>query len=479
MIPNTPAAALPPAEFSPVVAPTPAVGAQSISLEAALYGTLSGNPDLAALRQGGPNLPSPEAVEVARNFPTTLNPTLWFDLRPITLIPNNTFGTTSNNSTGGAAPAPHHRGPYTNGNVFLYMSYRQPVELGHQTTQRYNIAKAALNQQRWTVVQAELLALVQTYRFFQTAAYRRERFRVARQLADFNDRLVTTLRGRLEASQVQAADVSLAVVESRAARQQVKAAQQDYVTALTDLRNQMGIPETAGAAEPLGAFTLPPYIPPVDEQTMVQQALRERPEIQAARAVCQGALAAVNLARGDRLPSPIIGPEYQIDEVGVQYVGFVLITPFPILNNGKPLLRQREADYRRACYALRQIEQRTVSQVRAAVAKWNGATELVNESSGLTEALSKEVANLERLFDAGQADITRLMQARQRLIQLENAQLDALWAATQAQADLLTALGSSSLIGSMLNTAKTGAIAPASSATPPSAAAPPPPNMPQ
>ena len=59
-----------------------------------------------------------------------------------------------------------------------------------------------------------------------------------------------------------AADVVLARVESRATRQLVKAAQQDYVTALTDLRNQIGIPESAGAAEPLGEFTLPPYIPP-------------------------------------------------------------------------------------------------------------------------------------------------------------------------------------------------------------------------
>ena len=49
-------------------------------------------------------------------------------------------------------------------------------------------------QQRWTVVQAELLALVQTYRFFQTAAYRREKLRVAQQLADFNDHLVQIAR---------------------------------------------------------------------------------------------------------------------------------------------------------------------------------------------------------------------------------------------------------------------------------------------
>ncbi len=141
----------------------PSVGGQSISLQAALYGTLTSNPDLATLRLGNPATPSPEAVEVARHFPTTLNPTLWCDLRPITLIPPNPFGGGGRNSGG----------YYRFGQFYFYLSLRQPIELGHQTTHRYNIAKAALEQQHWTVVQAELLALVQAYRFFEAAAYRR------------------------------------------------------------------------------------------------------------------------------------------------------------------------------------------------------------------------------------------------------------------------------------------------------------------
>lgn len=62
-----------------------------------------------------------------------------------------------------------------------------------------------------------------------------------------------------------------------------------------------------------------------------------------------------------------------------------------------------------------------------------------------------EVQKIEKLFDAGTADLTKLMQARQRLIQLENSRLDAVWAATQAQADLLLALGIPSMINDMVN----------------------------
>lgn len=436
-VPALPEAAIPPpAELSRPLA-TPVEGGEPLSLQSALYGAITHNPDVVALRNS--NIASPEAVEVARRFPTTLNPTLWIDYRPITLIPRDPFG--GNGQTGG--PYYHH------GQQYLYISLRQPVELGRQTRYRHEIAQAALNQQQWTVVQAEMLSLVQTYRFFQTAAYRREKLRVARQLAEFNDRLLTSLRKRLEANQVAPADVVLAEVENEATRQLVDVARQDYANALADLRNQIGMPETAGTAEPLGEFVLPRNIPEVDEEGLVSMALQTRPEIFVARAQAAGALSAVKLAKGDRIPTPVVGPEYQIDEAGLQYFGMVLISPIPVINNGKPLVRQREAEYCRALAVVQQMEKRTAIQVKAAAAKWNAALRLVNQTAGLTGSTRNQVDRMERLFDANQANLTNLLQSRQRLIQLENAELDALWQATQAQADLLTALGAPSLISAL------------------------------
>ena len=112
---------------------------------------------------------------------------------------------------------------------------------------------------------------------------------MAEDLADFNDRLVGTLRRRLEANQVTADAVALAEVESEATRQQVEVARQDYAIALTDLRNQIGTPETAGTAEPLGEFILPTVIPEADDEKLIETALQSRPEIYAARAQVDGA----------------------------------------------------------------------------------------------------------------------------------------------------------------------------------------------
>ncbi|MGO9600836.1 MAG: TolC family protein [Isosphaeraceae bacterium] len=225
--------------------------------------------------------------------------------------------------------------------------------------------------------------------------------------------------------------------------------------------------ESAGAAEPLGEFTLPPFIPPAEEDQFIEMALQCRPEIRAAEAAVAGTKAAENLARADRIPSPIVGPQYAMDEAGIQYIGFVYITPIPVLNSGKPLLTQRQAEHCRAHQTLQQARQRAVAQVRSALAKWNGASELIKESIGLTSELQREVTNLERLFDQGAADLGKLMQAQQRLIQLRTAEVDAIWSATQAQADLLLALGAPALIQGMLNRAQAAAGASAPASPPP------------
>ena len=442
--------------------PASLVGGRSLSLEAALYGAITSNPDVVALRQN--SVASPEAVEVARRFPTTLNPTLWVDVRPYA----------GERIPGGIGPNGQYHGPGINHkDALYYFSLRQPIELGHQTTHRYNIARAAYTQQQWNVVQAELTALVQTYRFFQTAAYRREKLRVAKGLSEFNERLLETLKRRLEAGQVPASAVSLATVEMRATEQLTEAAQQDYVTALTDLRIQLGQPESAGTAEPLGEFVLPSYIPEIQDQALIDLALQSRPEIRSAQAGIAGSKAALCLAKADaRHSTPVVGPVYERDEQGTQFFGFVYITPIRVLNNGKPLVRQREADLMRSSTALDNVQRRVASQVTAAVVKWNGSNRLVRKTAGLTDELAKAVDSLERQFEAGQADLTTLFQARQRLIQLENARLDATWAATQAQADLLLALGAPNLIDSLRSGGGGGDNGPAATPPPPTSPSP-------
>ncbi|MCR4410959.1 MAG: TolC family protein [Thermoguttaceae bacterium] len=419
-------APLPGAILTP--AATEGSAATPVDLRTALELTLARNPDLVAIRQ---NLPvSSAAMAVAHRFPTSLNPTVSIDVRPWTFEKDTGAGSTPLDTD-------------------FTVSWNQPIELGHRRAYREAIARADFNQTQWNVLQAELSALVQTYRLHQTATYRREKLRVARQLADFNRALVETVERQMQANQASAADVSLANVENQATMQQLAACQQDFLAALTELRQQMGIPEYAGSMVPSGPLRVPEPVPPGDEEHLINTALSSRPEIHAAAAQVASSRAAVCLARADRIPIPSVGPVYSKNESGVTFYGLAVSSPIPILNAGGPLVRQREAEYRRDAVALEQTRQRVRAQVKATLAKWNHAQQLVARTQATVQPIQAETARMERLYKAGQTDLLRLLQVRGRLIQADNAQLDALWQATQAYADLLAALGCTPLIGSV------------------------------
>ena len=245
-MPNAPGAVPPLPEAGLPASPTAVPGGQSLSLEAALYGALTSNPDLVALRNS--NVASPEAVEVARRFPTTLNPTLWVDVRR-----------SLRSTNAGPRPTPDPL-PHRMHAVLLLVAAADRAGAPDHPPLRDRpgrVQPAAMDGRPGRTARP----------WSRRTASSRRPPTAARssgwpsKLADFNDQLLQTLRRRLEANQVAAADVALAEVENQATRQQVEAAQQDYATALTDLRNQIGIPETAGTAEPLGEFILPAIHP--------------------------------------------------------------------------------------------------------------------------------------------------------------------------------------------------------------------------
>ena len=201
---------------------------------------------------------SAEAVAVAQHFPTSLNPSVSVTYTPWVFErqPNGQVESLDRSVT---------------------VTWAQPIELGHRQAYREQMARASYCQTRWNVLQAELAALIQTYRFHQTALYRREKLAVAQDLNTFSTRLVETLRRQAEANQATAADVVLAEVENQATVDQLEAARQDYVSALADLRQQIGIPSVAASAEPMGSFRVPEDRIRGSGETLVRLARRAGP----------------------------------------------------------------------------------------------------------------------------------------------------------------------------------------------------------
>jgi cobalt-zinc-cadmium efflux system outer membrane protein len=404
--------------------------AKQVDLETALQWTLQSNPNLVTIRQ---NLRvSAEAVAVAEHFPTSLNPSVSVTYSPW-VFERQTNGEVQNLDRS------------------VVVTWAQPIELGRQQANRERMARAAYRQTQWNVLQAELAAMVQTYRLHQTGLYRREKLAVARDLNDFSTRLVETLRRQAEANQATAADVVLAEVEHQATIDQLEAARQDYISAVADLRQQIGIPSIAASAEPTGSFRVPEdriggYPLAGRGETLVRLAQESRPEVQAAAAAAATSRAALAIARGDRVPLVSLGPAYERNETGAVFYGIALSSPVPLLNTGAPLVRQREAEYHRDCVAWEQSRQLVATQVLAVTVKWNQAQELAARTHARFEPTRLQTERMQRLYDAGQADLLKLLQVQRRYIDTRNVELDAIWQTTQAYADLLMATGGTPLL---------------------------------
>lgn len=424
-----PPAPLPPTTADVVQLTAPAAPVQSaLDLETALRWTLSSNPDLVALRQ---NLHvSAAAVAVARRFPMSLNPSVSIDARPWTF---------ERNIGQGARPL----------ETDVTVSWLQPIEFGNRTAHRLSIAEATYNQTQWNILQAELLALVQTFRVHQTALYRQEKLGVARRLAEFNVQLFQTVRRQMDAGQAPVTDLVLAEVENQSMAQKLQTAEQEYLDALTELRKQLGLPECAASAVPTGELKLPEGVVPADEDNLTQIAVASHPEINAAQAQAAASHAAACLARADRIPIPSVGPVFERDESGTSFYGLVLSTPVPVLNSGKTLVCQREMEHARDLAAIEQLRVRTIARVKANLVKWNQTKDRVDRVFAATLAIQAQAEKMGRLYTAGQTDLLKLLQVRQRLIEAENARLDMVWQATQAYADLLAATGATPLLGAV------------------------------
>jgi outer membrane protein, heavy metal efflux system len=408
-------------------APLPG-GPIPLDLATALRWTLAHNPGLVTTRQ---NLAvSAAAVAVAQRFPTSLNPSVSIDTLPWTFE---------------SVPG----GGVTRVQPLVAVTWSQPIELGHRQSFRESIASAQYDQTHWNILQAELTTMVQTYRLHQTATYRRQKFETAERLTAFDQRMADVLRRRMEANQAPAADVVLADVEAQVADQKAAAAQQEYFAALSALRQQIGNPDYAVAAEPVGNLRCPDGVAPGGEDALIDVALASQPEIRAAEAQVSASRAALCLARADRIPIPSLGPHYEKDESGTTFYGMSLSTPVPIWNAGRTLVTQREAEYRRDCVALDQDRQRVIAAVKASLVRWNQARLAVARTEARLAPIKEQSARMERLFTANDTDIIKMLQVEQRSIDADDAYLDVLSQATDAYADLIATVGIAPLLASL------------------------------
>ena len=299
-----------------------------LSIRQAIETALVQNPDLVALRQT--EGVSAAALGVAETYP--FNP--WVQVQ--------------------ATPYQDARvgGPGTTAHYVLVM---QQIQLAHQQQFREEAAGAALNGVRWNLLQAELLNIAQTQRLYFAAVYQQGLRDLARVIADNNAQLLTILERQLAAGAATAADVAMVRMDARSTRRQMQLAEANLQTALLDLRRQLGLSPDAEIVLDDEAFRWEWAATTKEHLTALSAT---RPDVLAAHADMDAARANTNLACAARTPDLQIGPFYATNEGGINFLGFRAQMDLPVINNGMPLVRQREAELNQRAMTWQQLQLR-------------------------------------------------------------------------------------------------------------------------
>ncbi len=416
-----------------VAAAFPQTPTLRLSLFDAIETGLLQNPDLTAARQA--EGVSFGALGVARTYP--FNPFLQITATPI------------QQRTDGQDTVVYH-----------YVLVMQTLQLAHQQRYREEIGMAALTSVRWNILQAELNNIAQTERLYFTATYLRGVRDLMVANAELNEQLLSVSEKQLQAGQVAGADVAIVRLDRGATRRQARLAEANYQTALLDLRRQLNIPLSTpiDVVDDLTQIAWQSAMPehlleakcpnaPIrvsrdGAPRAVSDLVAGRPDVLAARADLSAARSAASLARASRVPDLVIGPYYQRTESGTYYYGFRTQNDIPVINNGMPLLRQRQAEARQRQAIADQLMLRAEIEAEAAIDRYERARTLLAEFEPQSaSALPAELERLEEQFKANEVDVIRVHTSRTSLIQLRRSQLDLLNEVAQAAANVVAATG--------------------------------------
>jgi cobalt-zinc-cadmium efflux system outer membrane protein len=415
------------------VPPVPVPDVAELSLDQAIETGLSQNPDLVALRQT--EGVSEAAYGVASTYP--FNPNVQVRATPFQRDPQGGTGA-----------------------MYHYVLVMQQIQLAHQQQYREEAAASQLNQVRWTICQAELLNIAQTARLYFTALYQRGIRDLTRSNADMNEELLRISERQVADGLITKADVAIVRIDSRSTRQQADLAEANYQTALLDLRRQLNIPlETPiSLHEDLSAFHWnsahaaavaqvnpegsPTDLPLGEEKQVIKHVANGRPDLMAAHADIETAFANYRLANAARTPDLLAGPFYQHDDFGVVYFGFQAHMDIPVMNNGKPLVRQRAAEQMQRQVLWEQLVNRAEVDAVNAADRYERARRLVEAARPeFATDLPAELKLLESQFKENEVDVLRIFQGRTSLMQNRRASLDLLNELAQASAVLTAATG--------------------------------------
>jgi cobalt-zinc-cadmium efflux system outer membrane protein len=389
---------------------------QVLTREVAIARALQSNPELAVLRQQ--HGIAAGAVVIADTYP--FNPS-WT---------NKIFGASGPASAG-----------ITN-SVATEQRVAIDFEWNHQGRYRRQAASAGMSRVDFEIAFSELSMAVRTGKAFDAVLYRYQKVQLADETVKLTKEAAEKIAklADLPDGKITPADAILARSELYDAQAQTGQARSAYAAAWAQLNAALGVTTERFLVH----GSLAEAAVKRDADGLTSQALELRPDLRAKQAAVGEAEARLQLEIRNRFGNPNFGPDYERNETSVDFYGFQLVVPLPVLNRKRGEILQRQAERDRTLLALRQNETVIRQDVQAAVRRLEEAEAWVETyRTKVLPDLKSSLQSLEELFDQNRpgADVLRLITVRRKLLTARGGYLDALYEAGQARADLAAAVG--------------------------------------
>lgn len=296
--------------------------------------------------------------------------------------------------------------------------------------------EAELDRARWEVES-------QVRRRYQKALVAREHVEVARQAVGFADEMYEMAAEREELGEGPRTSVVMARADAAGARQELIEAWSDYMAALRELSQAAGWREDV-PPQPVGE---PPQVTAIDEPAqLVERAVERDPQLALIEAERAEARADLALAERSAWPDPLFGVGYESESPAVGDSEHVLLViagielPFWDRNQGEVAatnaraeILERAGEGRKTTLKNRVLEHaETVENARLKL-------RLYREQ--VLPAFEENLELLSEGFELGEMDLTDVLTARDRLLDVQRAHLDALGDYVEARSQLQSLVG--------------------------------------
>jgi len=169
-----------------------------------------------------------------------------------------------------------------------------------------------------------------------------------------------------------------------------------------------------------------------DLEALLATAAETRPEIAAAKARYESELERLHLAASPVRFLPTVAPGYRTldgEHLGVASLDLEL----PVFDTGSARIAAQDAGLLAAAAAMRKAAQATAQDVAAAAQQWTAAQAFLHEHAEPLAARRRTLrADLERLFEAGQASFDTMLVARRDELRAEQTRLTAALSLSEA-----------------------------------------------